>query len=686
MSQVSIASLEIENFGPFFGQHTFDFEALDGKTAILIGGRNGAGKTHLLRALYLAAAGESGKGDLRKLDSGSETTRFLIDQSLNRRARLEGADTARLVITITQNDATESSTRRLKLTREIKYRSNSPAYFRSFAQLSGQTGEITDASRIEKLRDAFLPRHLARFFFFDAERSQSMQLDEQEIVEGISRVLGLWTYKELEEDLRNLATTKIPRSYGSGSEAERKLNELNADIQKFEGNVKFSQQEQEDIKGRLTDLEEGLTEVDNELKTIGAVDPRRIEEARDRKDKLTKSTSELEASLAKVWEAALPIALLGDLRKELTEYLSSEERKRDHEGRKKSVEPRIPVVRSEVFDGSPIEHQLSEVTLAFYVERLELALKRIFEPPPSGMSARVFVTERTDISAQIRGRLQATSAELRTLAINVADLDQQQAELRELNSRLVQLQQDREALARGETLREKRGQLTSQIESQQKRRDEVTAQITIDNGRITELRREEKLRSEEVRKIQKGRTLVNLAHRYRDVASEIRSRAAVELRERISDLVGELWVEIAERGLEYTGLRFNDRWECSLVRRNGSTIGWDEANTSAGQKQVRLLAFTEALRRLAQLAPPLVVDTPMGRLDQEVRRAVLERLYLGGHQSIILTTNSEIDPASETFDRIRNRLARVYTLHPEGRSDGEDYAVRVSGDYFGRSV
>jgi DNA sulfur modification protein DndD len=99
-----------------------------------------------------------------------------------------------------------------------------------------------------------------------------------------------------------------------------------------------------------------------------------------------------------------------------------------------------------------------------------------------------------------------------------------------------------------------------------------------------------------------------------------------------------------------------------------------------------MLAFYEALRRLAKLVPPLVVDTPLARLDKEIRSNVLDQLYLMGHQSIILSTNAEIDPEGPLFERIRNRLARVYTLHPYGRRDSVDYEVRITSDYFGHDV
>lgn len=79
------------------------------------------------------------------------------------------------------------------------------------------------------------------------------------------------------------------------------------------------------------------------------------------------------------------------------------------------------------------------------------------------------------------------------------------------------------------------------------------------------------------------------------------------------------------------------------------------------------------------------MDTPLGRLDKEVKNAVLDRLYLTGHQSIILATNSEIDPQSEQFEVIRKRLGRVYTLHPYGDEGSTDYRVKIKADYFGET-
>lgn len=265
-------------------------------------------------------------------------------------------------------------------------------------------------------------------------------------------------------------------------------------------------------------------------------------------------------------------------------------------------------------------------------------------------------------------------------------LERMEAELRETDQRLKQLQQDSAAITRGGELHTRRGELTARRDQITGRLEELRVEIDRLQAELTELKREEVNQGEITEKAEKGQSLAALAARYREAAADIKGRAAIQLRKSIAEHVGDLWVEITERGREFTGMDFDGHWNCFLVRRDGKKVTWEDTNTSAGQRQVRMLAFYEALRRLAKLVPPLVVDTPLARLDKEVRDRVLNRLYLSGHQSIVLTTNAEIDPEGQLFESIQDRLARVYTLSPHGKANSPDYEVRVSTDYFGHAL
>lgn len=574
------------------------------------------------------------------------------------------------------------------LVREIRHRSNSPPVWRSYADRFDGSGRIEDEKHLERLRDAFLPRHLARFFFFDAERGQNFSLGQQDIVEGISRILGLWSYGELETDLRQLIHNKIPRVFNAseGHEATKKLAEINGQIVTAEGQLTALHEELQSIDLELHETQAELVQVEEQLKGLGAVDPEELQKTQEARTKLAETKARLEAELTAVWEQAMPVALLGDYRRELHDDLIREEKRREWESSKATVEPKIPQVKRDVFEDAPPEYRLADDAYAFYTERLERALHRLFHPPPEGMAESVFVTDRNDRSAQIRARLTTVTNSLRGIAELCAQVESVDANLREMDTRIRQLRQDTTAMKLGEELHQKRGQLTTQCEHLEKQRDDLNRQIQTLEGKLQELRREETNQTVLADKAKQGQTLIAMAARYREAAAEIRVRAADQLRRKISEHVGELWVEITERQREFLGMDFDKNWGCWLSRRDGKKASWEDTNTSAGQRQVRMLAFYEALRRLAKLVPPLVVDTPLGRLDKEVKDSVLDQLYLTGHQTIILTTNSEIDPESPLFERIQNKLARVYTLHPRGREDSANYEVSVTNDYFGRRL
>lgn len=654
----------------------------------MVGGRNGAGKTHLLRALYLAVVGESGVGDLRRVETGSEATRFVFDKSLNRRALVEGQDTVCLRATISQRDEKSGGSRKVEFIRKIRHRPNSPPVWDSQAVRSDTAGLIEDERVIQKLRDAFLPRHLARFFFFDAERSQSINLGHQDIVEGVTRILGLWTYAELENDLRQLIQQKIPRVFNatSGLDPETKLADLAADVLRADGHLKARRNERDSLERELHEVEAELLDVEDALKTLGAVDPEELQKAQEQRVKLTGEKAGLESKLTDAWESALPVSLLGDYRREFYDYLLSEERRREWESAKSTVEPKIPQVKSDVFEDVPNEYRLQPTVETFYMKRLVDALHRLFHPPPDGISDRIFVTDRNDTSTQVRQQLAMSASSIDDLAMMCVNIERMDAELRELDQNIKQMQQNTTAFRRGIELHEERGKFIARREQVNKHLGEVVAEITRLDTELVDLRRQETNQREIVEKVQKGESLATLAARYREASNEIRNQAAIQLRKRISEHVGELWVEITERHREFIAMEFDKHWQCRLVRKDGKKVTWDETNTSAGQRQVRMLAFYEALRRLAKLVPPLLVDTPLARLDKEVRASVLDKLYLSGHQSIILATDSEVDPEGPLFDRLRKRLARVYTLHPHNKPDSMNYEVRVTADYFGHEL
>jgi DNA sulfur modification protein DndD len=288
----------------------------------------------------------------------------------------------------------------------------------------------------------------------------------------------------------------------------------------------------------------------------------------------------------------------------------------------------------------------------------------------------------------IRNKLNNGFLELQDIAEASRKLEIKAEEVRRLEYDIRQQNQNVAALGAGQKLHERRAQLKAEIERIHKEIEALNAKKSQLEKDLVELSGEEAKWTRLSQESDRSRTLASRASQYREAAGILRKRASDQMRERLNKIVGDLWIEIVGRHKEFSGVVFDPYWNCHLLKRNGDIVAWDDINASAGQLQVRFLAFYEALRRLAFSIPPLVVDTPLGRLDKEVRAAVLDRLYLSndGHQSIVLATNAEIDPLGDLFYEVRKKFGRAYTLIPQGRSDSDDYFVRVEEDYFNLQV
>ena len=139
----------------------------------------------------------------------------------------------------------------------------------------------------------------------------------------------------------------------------------------------------------------------------------------------------------------MPVALMGEYRRnELHNDLVREEKRREWESSRATVEPKIPQVKQDVFEKVPSEYRLADDVYAFYADRLEHALHRLFHPPPEGMAENIFITDRNDRSAQIRVRLETGPNSLPGVTELCEQVESINADLREIDGRIRQLKQD----------------------------------------------------------------------------------------------------------------------------------------------------------------------------------------------------------------------------------------------------
>jgi len=117
-----------------------------------------------------------------------------------------------------------------------------------------------------------------------------------------------------------------------------------------------------------------------------------------------------------------------------------------------------------------------------------------------------------------------------------------------------------------------------------------------------------------------------------------------------------------------------------IFHKSGNEIYLGQLN--AASKQVVVQVLLKALHESGDYDPPVMIDTVMGVLDKESRATVLQNYFPSlSHQTILLSTDSEIDPERDLSTLIPH-ISKSWTLV----RDREAQSTHVESGYFGKSL
>ncbi len=173
-----------------------------------------------------------------------------------------------------------------------------------------------------------------------------------------------------------------------------------------------------------------------------------------------------------------------------------------------------------------------------------------------------------------------------------------------------------------------------------------------------------------------GRRLLEHVDRVRATLESLRSAATRRHLDRISELILEALGRLLRKDKLITGVEIDpDAHTVELSGLNGRPLLAQEL--SAGERQLLAVALLWGLARAAGKPLPVIIDTPLGRLDGSHRKHLLERYFpYASHQVILLSTDTEID--GEAYDRIAKHVGRTYRLEFDPATNGSS----IESGYF----
>jgi len=95
----------------------------------------------------------------------------------------------------------------------------------------------------------------------------------------------------------------------------------------------------------------------------------------------------------------------------------------------------------------------------------------------------------------------------------------------------------------------------------------------------------------------------------------------------------------------------------------------DHFHLSAGEKQLLIVSILWGLRELTNISLPLIIDTPLARLDLEHRKTFIER-FLPAIQPQVILIGTDMELAGDVISGLEHHIAHHYELNfnPETQS------------------
>lgn len=685
-----ISRLELTCFKSY--QHQiFNFpEPSDGKNIVLVGGMNGYGKTSILEALYLCLYGKDAIVHLARAGLKIDDTKgypTFLERAFNGEAKRDGLDTMTVRAVINR-----TKTKAIEITRKWYFRANGAWTNEEEALVRDVIREVPDMPKVDGkngfhlqdlLDEIFVPAHVAPFFFFDGEEVKKLadQSRIEQIKQGLEGLLGVVLLRSLADRLKSYETKKrqeidsvdeenLARLLATLTTNQEQLKALQEDARRDEFEKNRLRAKQQSLVERITAAGGG----GGDIATVKDL----VEEREQFRNKLRESQKKLEAILS----GRLPFHLVPrQLLDIFRDQLIAEIKWFEWETEKRALEPRKAQFENTFLaQATPeIKPALTDDQLIAIKSRIEVAWASLFYPPPDECAKEIMYDYLHETLRQktldFLASLQLGQKEIHDLLNDQRTMQQRVDELGRKISRL-------EGIDRDGTL----SALKKQLESTQNAIDALAEKIRADDRKITTLQAQVTQQKAEYEREKNNldksspiRAMIAKSERVRRVIEEVIPELfPLKVRE-LASAMTTVYTQLAHKG-QVSKIDISNDGATRILGKTGKEITFDR---SAGENQIFATALIAGLAKVSGVKAPMVVDTPLGRLDSKHRANILAFWTADkSRQVVLLSQDEEID--YHFYKDISGSVIKTYLLEHIDVGDGIGRTTATEGEYFGR--
>ena len=628
-----VNKITICNIRNYVGPIEVDLSVCDSRNIILMGGLNGAGKTTFADSIRLCLYGHRING---KVLSEPKYQEFLADFCTN----TENISQAYVAMSITIDE--ENPPMDIDIKRTF---TKTKSGFKEDLSLKkgGSAVELIDENYWSYYIEKLIPPNVSRYFFFDGEKVKDTIATENStgyLSNAVRDLSGVSELETLEKDLVEVRRNILSRTKKKAD--LEKISSINRMIEYHQGQVDKIDKSIDEECNAIFDLDQARVAINADLSRISGANESKKKKYKDSLKQMSSECSELDEFVSDFCYSRLMYAVASDA---LSRTISQAKSENQNQISKFTIDALKNIQEQGSFEKmSGLGKERSDELLNGLIQLIGFKKDDDSAPILDVSLSCLSQMESTFVSEQEIGDFQSAYSSREELHHNMA---------------VIQKKIDK---IEDESLCEYDDQL-----------DRIDRKLQIHDATLAALDAEKKSNVSKIEELIKDRTKAEHSIVLEDVDKEV-VRTIDELMgsisSRISKILSDARVALVKKINEiYSVLKNNEDMikEISLSE-NYDLEAYNFDNKpvkikglSEGEKSILMYSVVYGLHSLSSLQFPMIIDSPIGRMDSIHSDNLANRLYpIMSNQLILLSHNREI--VGSLHDALRPQIAKEYMI------------------------
>ncbi len=675
---MKINKIKFQNFRIYKGENEVLLSPNKAKNINIIAGKNGFGKTTFLTSLIwvfygkmMAEVEDKYKKDIKNAGGYEKFIQSLINRDV--KSDFENGITSSAVfsIEIELKDILIPSIpcKSVVIKRAYDLKSDTENLT---IKIDGIENELTKEVGLEVfINDFILPREIAKFFFFDAEKIVSLaeaksKSELKNLSKAYSEVLGIKKYEDLKKNLETLLT-KLRRN-GATQVEQTKLFELTDSETELTELIELNLEKQANIDRDLANqraisdsLQEKLIREGNGI-TLEELQKMKLE-----RESLKTESAEIKNKLKKLMDIA-PLVIAGKKLTQLRDQLLFEQ-----ESTSKSIDHSVLTKELNAFSAALLKNIEALGLDSTSQSKVQEALNKTVaekEVKPNNANTGEILLDYTDeqfrnfeaifnnIKGDFSSQFNAVVQEEKNNRMYLSKVYNQikQAEARKDNPLAQKLRQDKkEAEDKITVLTLNKGKLIEEL-------DNYNTQLNSVKKVLSEYEKNFKLVETDRKKYE---VTEKLLAKINTIIQKIKEDKKYSLQKSImlglkkimhkNDFIHNIRVNVVD-----------DVMDIDLLDKNDNVI--DKDSLSKGEQQLYATALLKALVDESGIKFPVFIDSPLQKFDKYHSKNIIKEFYPAISEQVVLFPLLEKELSELEYDYLKPNVNKVFVIENKNNS------------------